>query len=357
MFEYILIFSSAVILSYLSILLFSEIFFKLGIVDDPQKYGKKRDPVPYSMGIVFSFVFFLVTAVFVDYHYKLWLIWFFGFLISLVSFVDDRLDLAPISRLLIQVLIGATIALTSIKIGYVSGIFWEIIDLETISFSFWTYVFYIIPFLFTIAWYVFIFNALNWADGLSGNASGLSVISFFILFLLGIILFQNDDYEGGVSNAIFIMKLCLVLVWILLPFWFYDVREKILMWDSGTMYLGFMLATIAIIAGGKIATVLVVFGIYSVDAIYVIFSRLIAKKNPLKWDFNHLHHRLQRAGLSKSQFLSLVYGLSLFFGLTALFLDRTWKIIVFLLIVFIVIFINRLIDWLSPNTKIQQLWK
>jgi UDP-N-acetylmuramyl pentapeptide phosphotransferase/UDP-N-acetylglucosamine-1-phosphate transferase len=48
------------------------------------------------------------------------------------------------------------------------------------------------------------------------------------------------------------------------------------------MYLGFMLATIAIIAGGKIATVLVVFGIYSVDAIYVIFSRLLAKKNPLK---------------------------------------------------------------------------
>lgn len=42
------------------------------------------------------------------------------------------------------------------------------------------------------------------------------------------------------------------------------------MWDSGTMFLGFMLATLAIISGWKIATVLAVFGIYAVDAIYVV---------------------------------------------------------------------------------------
>jgi len=41
------------------------------------------------------------------------------------------------------------------------------------------------------------------------------------------------------------------------------------------MFLGFMLATLAIISGGKVATVLAVFGIYAVDAIYVIMRRLI----------------------------------------------------------------------------------
>jgi len=41
------------------------------------------------------------------------------------------------------------------------------------------------------------------------------------------------------------------------------------------MFLGFMLATLAIISGGKIATVLAVFGIYAVDAIYVIFRRIM----------------------------------------------------------------------------------
>jgi len=47
------------------------------------------------------------------------------------------------------------------------------------------------------------------------------------------------------------------------------------------MFLGFMLATIAIISGGKIATVLAVFGIYAVDAVYVIVRRLMRRKNPL----------------------------------------------------------------------------
>jgi UDP-N-acetylmuramyl pentapeptide phosphotransferase/UDP-N-acetylglucosamine-1-phosphate transferase len=46
------------------------------------------------------------------------------------------------------------------------------------------------------------------------------------------------------------------------------------------MFLGFMLASLAIISGGKIATVLVVFGIYSIDAIYVILNRLKNKKSP-----------------------------------------------------------------------------
>jgi UDP-N-acetylmuramyl pentapeptide phosphotransferase/UDP-N-acetylglucosamine-1-phosphate transferase len=55
------------------------------------------------------------------------------------------------------------------------------------------------------------------------------------------------------------MSLSTILVSILIPFWFFDVTEKILMGDSGTMFLGFMLASLAIISGGKVATVLAVF--------------------------------------------------------------------------------------------------
>jgi UDP-N-acetylmuramyl pentapeptide phosphotransferase/UDP-N-acetylglucosamine-1-phosphate transferase len=55
------------------------------------------------------------------------------------------------------------------------------------------------------------------------------------------------------------MKMSVILCGSLIPFWYFDVRQKILMGDSGTMFLGFMLATLAIIAGGKVATVLVVF--------------------------------------------------------------------------------------------------
>lgn len=137
-------------------------------------------------------------------------------------------------------------------------------------------------------------------------------------------------------------------------FWFFDVKEKILMWDSWTMFLGFMLATLAIIAWWKIATVLVVFWIYSVDAIYVIIKRFFNKKNLLKWDFTHLHHRLLNIWMTKKWVLTLVYSLSFFFWLTWLFLDKTWKIIVFWIIIIIVIFINRIIELIlnKKNKKI-----
>lgn len=341
----------SVSLSLIFILVFKKIFYKLNILDNPKKYQLKRKPIPYAMWVVFFLTFFILSYFLVEYNYKLGLIWVFGFYITWLSFGDDILNFSPKLRLFLQIIIWAIIGISSIKIGYISNIFGWILNLETYNFTIFSHTIYIIPLIFTICWYVFIFNALNWSDGIQGNTSGLSIISFFILFLLGIILFYRDDYEWWIDNAIFIMTTCLILVWILIPFWRFDFHEKILMWDSGTMFLGFMLATLAIIAGWKIATVLVVFWIYSVDAVYVIITRLLKKKNPMKWDFTHLHHRLLNIWLTKKEVLFSIYTFSFLFGITALFLDKTGKIIVFWIIVFVVIFINKIMEQLILKKK------
>lgn len=341
---YIFFFFLSIFLSLGWIFLFQRVFRKFDILDNPKKYGKKRSPIPYSMGVVFFMVFFFVSYLFIEPSYKLYLIWFFGFAVTLISFADDLLQVSPKVRLTIQILIGATIGITSIKIGYVSSIFGGVIDLETYYFVFLGIQIYIVPLIFTVLWYVFVFNALNWSDGIEWNTSGLSLISFLIIFLLGVKLYFSDDYEGGVQNAEFIMQITLILIGILIPFWYFDIREKVLMWDSGTMFLGFMLATIAIISWGKIATVLVVFWIYSVDALYVIIRRVLSKKSPLQWDYTHLHHRLLKLWVSKYQVLGLVYGLSFLFGITALFLDKTGKVIVFVVIIVVVVFLNKILE-------------
>lgn len=341
---YLSIFWLSIITSLILILSFKKLFFKLNILDNPKKYWLKRDPIPYAMGIIFFIAFIIISFFFIDYDYKLWLIWVFWFLITWISFVDDRLNVSAKVRLIFQIIIWAIIWITSIKIWYISNIFWWIANLETYYFQIFNYTIYTIPLFFTILWYVFVFNALNWTDWIQWNTSGLSIISFLILFLLWVILFNKDNYEWWIKNAEFIMKISIILVWIIIPFWWFDVKEKILMWDSGTMFLWFMLATLAIISGWKIATVLVVFWIYSVDAVYVIVKRLLNKKNPLQWDFSHLHHRLLNIWMTKNQVLWLLYTLSFLFWLTALFLDRTWKIIVFLIIVAVVIFINKIIE-------------
>ncbi len=343
------LFITSICVSLALILIIKSLFYKIKVLDNPKKYGKKRAPIPYSMWIVFFLSFFILSYFSLEHNYKLYLIWFFWFVITVISFVDDMLNVSPKIRLLVQVIIWAIIWMTAIKVGYISNIFWWILDLNQYFFEFMNYKVYTISLIFTIIWYVFIFNSINWTDGIQWNTSGLSIISFSILFLLWLILFFKDDYEWWIINALFIMKMCLILVWILIPFWYFDVKEKILMWDSWTMFLGFMLATIAIISGWKIATVLVVFGIYVVDSIYVIMRRLANKKNPLKWDFTHLHHRLLEVGISKKQVLILLYFMSFSFWITALFLDKIGKIIVFIIITFTVIFINTILNKVKKN--------
>jgi UDP-GlcNAc:undecaprenyl-phosphate GlcNAc-1-phosphate transferase len=341
----ILSFFLSILLSLVLIKLVQKIFYRFKIVDNPKKYNKKRDPIPYSTGIIFFIVFFILSYFFVEHSSnKLYLIWIFGFLVTIISFFDDILNVSARWRLIFQIVIWAVIWITSIKIWYVSNIFGWVLDLETYNFTVFNHTIYIIPLIFTIFWYVFIFNALNWTDWIEWNTSWLSIISFLVLFFLWMILFLNDDYEWWIMNAKFIMWLTAILVWILIPFWFFDIKQKILMWDSGTMFLWFMLATLAIISGWKIATVLVVFGIYTVDAVYVLVKRLLNKKNLLSWDFTHLHHRLLKLWLKKKQILILIYSLSFFFWISSLFLDKTWKIIVFWIIVIVVVFINKVVE-------------
>lgn len=357
--HYILIFLATLSISTILIYTFSKLFNKIWVLDNPKKYNLKRNPVPYAMWIIFFLSFFIISIFSIDYSYKLWLIWVFWFFITALSFLDDLMDVSAKLRLLFQILIWAFIGITTIKIWYISNIFWWIIDLETFYVMFFWYIIYIIPLLFTIIWYVFVFNALNWSDWIPGNTSWISIISFLIIFFLGLILFNKDEYIWGIQNAEFIMKISLILIGTLIPFWYLDSKNKILMWDSWTMFLGFMLATLAIISGWKIATVLVVFWIYSIDAVYVIIKRLLAKKNPLKWDFSHLHHRLLAIWLSKVQVLTLIYSLSFLFGLTALFLDKSWKVIVFIIIWVVVIFLNSIIEKLMKNkyNLFKSLWK
>ncbi|MGE4443742.1 MAG: glycosyltransferase family 4 protein [Candidatus Altimarinota bacterium] len=352
MFQLLLLFFLGIFSSFFLIYIFSKLFYKLNLLDNPVKYNKKRLPIPYSMGVVFFIGFLILSYFFIDHNYKLYLLWLFGGIITLVSFIDDRLNISPKIRLLMQIIIGATIGLTAIKVGYVSNIFGGIIDLDTFFIELFQYKIYIVSLIFTIIWYVFIFNSLNWTDGIQGNTSGLSFISFFVLFLLGLKLYFTDEYVGGVENAKFILSLTTLLMAILLPFFYFDYKEKILMGDAGTMFLGFMLASLAIISGGKVATVLVVFGMYAIDAIYVISTRLKNKKNPLQGDFTHLHHRLLQLGLSKNQVLVFLFSFSFLFGVSSLFLEKEGKIILFIGMIFFVIFSPKILaKFLSHEKK------
>lgn len=95
-------------------------------------------------------------------------------------------------------------------------------------------------------------------------------------------LFLTDTTIASQENSEFIM----ILLSILIPITFLvtraDITRRGIMGDSGTITLAFFIATLSIIAGGKIATAMSVLGIYLIDFIYVITLRIMKGKNPMK---------------------------------------------------------------------------
>lgn len=341
---YLAVFLFSIIFTLILTFVLSKVYYKFWLLDNPQKYWYKRPPIPYSLWVIFYINFLVSSLLFIDLNDKLVLILLFWFIITLISFFDDKFEVSPKIRLCVQFIIWFIIALTSINIWYVSNIFWWIINLETYNFEILWSTFYILPIIFTIFWYILILNALNWSDWVRWVTTWISWISYLIILLLSVKLLIYDNYEWAYENSQFIILMSTILIWSVLTFWYFDYKEKALMWDSWTMFLWFMLATLAIISGWKIATVSVVFWVYLIDAFYVIFTRIKSKKSPLNKDFTHLHHRLKSIWLTKNEILTYIYSLSLIFWLCSLFLDKSWKILLFFIIAIVVIFLSNILD-------------
>jgi UDP-N-acetylmuramyl pentapeptide phosphotransferase/UDP-N-acetylglucosamine-1-phosphate transferase len=72
--ELIIIFFLAIFSSFITIIFLKKLFYKFKILDNPKKYKKNRDPIPYSMGITFFICFSILSYFFVDHNYKLYLL-------------------------------------------------------------------------------------------------------------------------------------------------------------------------------------------------------------------------------------------------------------------------------------------
>ena len=95
---------------------------------------------------------------------------------------------------------------------------------------------------------------------------------------------------------------------------------------------GFLIGVLSIMAGSKIATALLVFGIPIADVVWVLARRLKNKKSLVTGDSLHLHHRLLRLGLSVKQSVLLLYFLVFVFGSMTLFFQTRYKLYILILL-------------------------
>jgi len=118
-------------------------------------------------------------------------------------------------------------------------------------------------------------------------------IAKITLFFLSISNLVNQPPLGIIS---------IILAGAVLGFLVFNFHPaKIFMGTSGSMFLGFILATLAIFSGGKIATALLVMGFPVMDAIWVIAQRIKSGKSPFKGDARHLHYRLLEKGWTRKK--------------------------------------------------------
>ena len=307
----------------------------LGMMDRPWKYGIRREPIPYYGGMVIVTVFLVSVLLFVplDIHGLALLLG--AVLIASVSFADDMFSLSPYLRLAIQILAALVLVFAGIGIKSISNPFGApfVLDWQSFSFTVGTQVVILAPLvaIFTIIWVVSIVNTMNFLDGLNGLTSGVSAIAALTIFFLSI----RPGIHFDVSLQVPVALISIILFACAAAFAIFDFYPaKILMGDTGSMFLGFILATLAIFAGGKVTTAFLVLGFPILDAFWVIFRRILHRKSPFLGDRKHLHHRLIEIGLSERKAVLLIYLLCSVFGLVAVFLDTREKVIAILLLLF-----------------------
>ena len=326
--QYFLPAISALSLTILSTLIALKVFPKLGLLDNPKKYGLKRKAIPYPGGILLWIIFVLLALIFFEPTIKLIGLLFGSGLLVLISFIDDRVSLPAGLRLGIQILVALIMVVAGIGVETITNPFGGYIALDQIKFilEFGGTDMTIMAFsgIFTLIWILLIVNTMNWMDGIPGLTSGITFIGCITLFLLSITDLVNQPESA---------TLALIVAMIAIGFWIFDFfPPKILIGDSGSMLFGLLLAVLAIFSGGKIATAFLILGFPIMDAIYVIVHRIYNKQAPWKggeWDKErkavHLHHRMLQFGMSERQVLFSIYALAGSFGIAALFLGTTGK--------------------------------
>ena len=189
--------------------------------------------------------------------------------------------------------------------------------------------------IITIMWIVGVTNAINLIDGLDGLSSGISLIS--CISLLIIFLMNNSPMIA----TVLVTALSGALVGFL-PFNFSPAKTFI--GDTGSNFLGFMLAVVSILGVAKTYTAavivlpVIVLGLPIFDVLFAIIRRIAKGKSikaVFKPDKGHLHHKLVAKGFTQKQAVLILYGLSASLGMFAIILfdSGIWKALSFLLMI------------------------
>jgi UDP-GlcNAc:undecaprenyl-phosphate GlcNAc-1-phosphate transferase len=192
----------------------------------------------------------------------------------------------------------------------------------------------ILAFVVSVLWIVGITNAINLIDGLDGLAAGVSGIAAISLYIVAVIRKQDDVAIIAVS-----------LVGAVFGFLPYNFNPaKIFMGDTGSTFLGFVLAILSIegtmksVTALSIAIPILVLGLPIFDTAFAIIRRIAGGRPIGEADRGHIHHRLLDMGISHRMSVVILYIVSGALGLFSIVLVDKGLLPSLILLIILVMF-------------------
>jgi UDP-GlcNAc:undecaprenyl-phosphate/decaprenyl-phosphate GlcNAc-1-phosphate transferase len=264
--------------------------------------------VPSAMHATHAQQIEILTSQFEDTH-KLVGLLFGGLLILGVGLWDDIMGMRARNKFLAQIVVASIAMMYGFIISGTTNPFNHDPQTNWIEFPLWVG----IP--LTLVWYVGMMNAINFIDGLDGLLAGVATISSLVMFVIAIL-------HGNAVVALVMMALAGSALGFL-PFNFNPAR--IFLGDAGSLFIGYVFATVTIIQESKEAIAisllvpLVVLALPILDTAAVILRRAFSGKRITEADRGHFHHQLIfRFGLNTRQAVLLIYAVCFALGVVAL---------------------------------------
>ena len=232
-----------------------------------------------------------------------------GLMILLFGLWDDLKNLDWKLHLLFQIIVAVVAISLGVRSEFVTNPFGGIIFLANP----------IVYFLFFTIYFLIFLNSLNWLDGTDGLAGGVTIASLGAVFFLS---FKPEVNQPAVAI------LCAIAGGSILGFLVFNFNpSKIIAGTSGAWFFGFVLASISIFAGAKIATVMMAVLIPILDLARVIWERWRSNQSIFQKDRRHLHYLLLDKGISQRKIFFIYFLASSLIGILALNLNAPGKLV------------------------------
>ena len=299
--SFILMAASALIIAIGGTPLVRYAALQLGILDQPSARKIHRAPVPLMGGAAIYVAFIAALTLWGERSYVNEVVGIFvgATLVSLVGALDDSRGVGSYFKLLFQVVAACILVFSGVQVRLFDG-FLDII--------------------LTLLWVVGVTNAFNLLDNMDGLSSGVATISAAFFTLLAA---MSDQYLVGTLAA----ALCGACIGFLVYNW---NPARVFMGDTGSLFLGFLLAAVGIKLRFPANTAsitwmipILVLALPVFDTSLVFISRLRRGKNPLtSAGKDHVSHRLALRTGSQREAVLLCYLITGGTGLASIFLTQ-----------------------------------